>query len=83
MQKHNVSREDAVKYMEKERKSDEKEMIIRKNMGRLQKQVEEEFNWQFMVKWDSLLCDGSVFLNICGETRRFGELIQETFTSET
>ena len=44
MQKHNVSREDAVKYMEKERKSDEKEMIIRKNMGRLQKQVEEEFN---------------------------------------
>ena len=44
MQKHNVSREDAVELMEKERKSDEKEMIIRKNMGRLQKQVEEEFN---------------------------------------
>ena len=44
MQKHNVNREDAVKLMEKERKSDEKQMIIRKNMGRLQKQVEEEFN---------------------------------------
>ena len=44
MQKHNITREDAIKLMEKERKSDQKEMIIRKNMGRLQKQVEEEFN---------------------------------------
>ena len=44
MQKHNIHREEAAKLMERERKSDQKEMIIRKNMGRLQKQVEEEFN---------------------------------------
>ena len=37
MQKHNIHREEAAKFMERERKSDQKEMIIRKNMGRLQK----------------------------------------------
>ena len=37
MQKHNIGREDVAKIMEKERKSDQKEMIIRKNIGRLQK----------------------------------------------
>ena len=44
MQKHNVTRHSAVKLMEKERKSEQKEMIIRKNIGRLQKQMEEELN---------------------------------------
>ena len=44
MQKHNIGREDIAKLMEKERKSDQKEMIIRKNIGRLQKQVENGFN---------------------------------------
>ena len=44
MQKHNIGREDIEKLMEKERKSDQKEMIIRKNIGRLQKQVEDGFN---------------------------------------
>ena len=44
MQKHNVTRQNAVKLMEQERKNEQKEMIIRKNMGRLQKQMEEQFN---------------------------------------
>ena len=44
MQKHNVTRENAVKLMEQERKNEQKEMIIRKNIGRLQKQMEEQFN---------------------------------------
>ena len=43
MQKHNVTRQNAVKLMEQERKNEQKEMIIRKNMGRLQKQM-EQFN---------------------------------------
>ena len=44
MQKHNVIRQNAVKLMEQERKNEQKEMIIRKYMGRLQKQMEEQFN---------------------------------------
>ena len=44
MQKHNVTRQNAVKLTEQERKNEQKEMIIRKNMGRLQKQMEEQFN---------------------------------------
>ena len=44
MQKHNIGREEIAKIMEKERKSDQKEMIIRKTIGKLQKQVENDFN---------------------------------------
>ena len=83
MQKHNIGREDIAKLMEKERKSDQKEMIIRKNIGRLQKQVENGFNWQLMVKRDSLCCDSSVFWTFVVKWDVFGEVIQERFTSET
>ena len=39
IQKHNLAR--AQSYYEKERRKDEKDHLIRKNLGRLEKQVEE------------------------------------------
>ena len=52
MQKHNVAQSN----YEKEKKKDEKEFLIRKNLGRLEKQVEEVVldNFGSVEQFDSL-----------------------------
>ena len=43
VQKHNLGQHAAIKAIQKERRKEHKEQIIRKNMGRLKKLVEDQF----------------------------------------